>query len=309
MTDSPTGRYKIGSLSRLTGLKPELLRAWQRRFSLFEPERTEGSHRLYTADDLRLALHVKDLLAEGLSIGAVASRGRASLLEEAWARVGEPGQGAVAPTDLPAELEALKDEVLRCAVALDPRGLRAALDRAQAIASPEEFLTGVFRPAAVALGELWAGGECSVAGEHLASAMLRERLLGLVRRVAPPPGRAAPEVLVACAPDDYHENGGLCTAVRLAELGWRVTWLGAATPMADLDQACRTRRPHAVYVSSTLPDTFAGCRDALLAFARRWQGAFDLVVGGGGVPASDPDLEAAGVRLSRGWTPPVTPIG
>ena len=71
------GRFKIGALSRITGLKPELLRAWQRRFQLFEPERTQGGQRLYTPDDLRVAVYVRDLLARGRSIGAVPPPGPA----------------------------------------------------------------------------------------------------------------------------------------------------------------------------------------------------------------------------------------
>ena len=137
--------------------------------------------------------------------------------------------------------------------------------------------------------------------------MVRERLLRLLSDGSPPPGRAAPEALVACAPDDFHENGALTVAVRLVALGWRVTWLGAATPLGDLDKACRTRRPHAVLVSATTDASFAACREGLLAFARRWAGAFELRVGGGGTPEQDDELADAGVQLSRHWSPPKTP--
>ena len=304
-------RYKIGTLSRLSGLKPELLRAWQRRFQLFEPERTDGSHRLYTPDDLHLALYLRELVGSGRSIGALANRGRAALLAEA--RVQLPDLATAALRSPPAAVrstdEALADlcaQVVGSAVDIDRAKLELALDRSLESCSAEQFITQVVHPASGRIGELWEQGRCSVAGEHLASAMMRDRLLRLVRAGAPPLGRAVPEALVACAPDDFHENGALTVAVRLVGLGWRVTWLGAATPVADLDKACRSRRPHGVFVSATLPSCFGACRKALLAFARRWEGAFALHVGGRGVPEDDSELTAVCALVSQRWRPPRT---
>ena len=323
MSDPETGRYKIGSLSRITGLKPELLRAWQRRFSLFEPERTEGHQRLFTPDDLRIAVHVRDLLASGRSIGAVARRGRAELLSEARALHPELGNRALEPISFPppargpapvpvtdpSEWRTLVDELVAGAIAIDPVRVTAALDRAFAHEPGEPVLSQLVEPAMQRIGDLWQRGECSVAGEHLVATAVRERLGMLIAASAPPVGGAAPEALVACAPDDPHENGALVVAARMVWGGWRVTWLGPALPIADLDKACRSIRPHAVYVSATLPDCFEAARPALLAFARRWRGAFELVVGGQGVPPEDPELTEAGARVSARWIPPARPEG
>lgn len=78
-----SGRYKMGTISELTGFKPELLRAWERRYKLLEPVRTEGGHRLYTDDDLLVLRHVRQAVDAGRSIGELAGGGRASLLAEA----------------------------------------------------------------------------------------------------------------------------------------------------------------------------------------------------------------------------------
>ncbi len=310
MDSEQAGRYKMGTLSRMTGLKPELLRAWQRRFGLFEPRRTEGGHRLYTPDDLRLALHLRDLVDSGRSIGELASRGRAALLAEAIRGAPTPGPSPQAPPPVPAveedgvDVAAIVAQIVRGAVSIDAARVGDALDRGLRGLPLERFLQDVVKPASVEIGDLWERGACSVAGEHLASALIRERLASALSDAGPPEGGTAPEVVVACAPDDYHENGALVVAVRLATLGWRVTWLGGATPAADLDQTCRLRRPHAVYISCTLPGCFTGSRDALLAFARRWQGAFQIVVGGQGAPEHDAAFAEAGARISPRWLPP-----
>ena len=55
---------RIGELSRRSGVSPELLRAWERRYGLLRPGRSEGGLRLYSAGDLeRVADEVTDQVA------------------------------------------------------------------------------------------------------------------------------------------------------------------------------------------------------------------------------------------------------
>ena len=76
------GHYKIGTLAKRTGFSHAVLRAWERRFGLLEPERGEGGHRLYTDDDLRVLQRVRMLIDEGRSIGEIARPGRNGLLAQ-----------------------------------------------------------------------------------------------------------------------------------------------------------------------------------------------------------------------------------
>ncbi len=74
-----TGRYRIGAVSRITGVPPETLRAWERRYGAVEPGRTEAGFRLYSEDDLeRLAL-IKRLSDRGNAVGSIAALDREEL--------------------------------------------------------------------------------------------------------------------------------------------------------------------------------------------------------------------------------------
>jgi DNA-binding transcriptional MerR regulator len=65
--------YRIGAVSRLTGIPAETLRVWERRYGVVVPGRAEGRFRLYTRDDIgRLAL-IKQLVDAGNAIGSIAS--------------------------------------------------------------------------------------------------------------------------------------------------------------------------------------------------------------------------------------------
>jgi DNA-binding transcriptional MerR regulator len=81
--------HKIRTISERTGFSPGLLRAWERRYRLLEPVRLEGGHRLYSDEDLRILMRIRDLLDEGRSIGELAALGREALLAQAPGR-GEP---------------------------------------------------------------------------------------------------------------------------------------------------------------------------------------------------------------------------
>src|SRR5205085_2625955 len=84
--------FRIRSASRLTGLSPEVIRAWERRYALLSPQRTDGGYRVYTADDLDVLRGAKSLVSAGQSIGDVARLPRDRLLAE--------GRSAVTPGPL-----------------------------------------------------------------------------------------------------------------------------------------------------------------------------------------------------------------
>ena len=61
--------YRIGEVSRLTSLKPFVLRYWETEFPMLEPVKGPSGHRLYRQEDVELVLRIKRLLYdEGFTI-------------------------------------------------------------------------------------------------------------------------------------------------------------------------------------------------------------------------------------------------
>ncbi len=65
--------YRIGKVSKLTGISSDTLRIWERRYAAVVPVRTEAGGRLYTADDIARLKLIKNLVDGGDSIGNVAT--------------------------------------------------------------------------------------------------------------------------------------------------------------------------------------------------------------------------------------------
>jgi DNA-binding transcriptional MerR regulator len=56
--------YRIGEVSRITGLKPHVLRYWESEFKVIKPYKAGSLQRLYRRKDLDLILKIKKLLYE-----------------------------------------------------------------------------------------------------------------------------------------------------------------------------------------------------------------------------------------------------
>ena len=63
--------YSIGEFARLCGITATTLRAWQRRYGLLKPLRTDGGHRLYSDADVQEALKIIDWVKKGVPVSQV----------------------------------------------------------------------------------------------------------------------------------------------------------------------------------------------------------------------------------------------
>lgn len=290
---SSPGRYKMGTFARKTGLSAALLRAWERRHGLLDPERLESGHRLYTDVDLRVIEEVKQQLDAGRSIGEIALQGREALLSDAAAEADQEGEQAGYDEVC---LEPLRRNVVRAARELDGDLLRRSLDEAFARLSPRMAIEQVVEPAARDIGQGWKDGEISVAGEHLVSSHLMFRLRHLVEATNDL-GRERRPVLCACLPEETHEIGLLVVALRLASSGYHLVYLGAMVPLPDLALATERINPRAVCLSVTNAALLDKHAEDLAAYARRWGDSLGVHVGGIGVNGVQTALDQADVTL------------
>jgi len=61
--------YRIGEVSRLSDLKPFVLRYWETEFPMLEPVKSPSGHRMYRQQDVDMVFKIKRLLYdEGFTI-------------------------------------------------------------------------------------------------------------------------------------------------------------------------------------------------------------------------------------------------
>jgi MerR family transcriptional regulator, light-induced transcriptional regulator len=275
----------IGQLAQRVGISADVLRAWERRYALLTPHRTEAGYRLYSPDDVRLVQRVVALRDQGLGTGQAVVAARAT-------RASDPDPTA------PDRVQALA----RAVRVFDEEGLESAVEAAFASLGIAGTLRDVVLPYLAQLGDQWAAGDVSVAHEHFASQCIR-RLVAQRESAPPPSGR--PVALLATPPGERHDLGLLCFALLLGQVGWATRFIGADTPMASLQLSCQAVRPDAVVLSATREGVFLSRSAGLRRLAHEWplalggRGATDVVADELGAFALPADIVAAVPALEQ----------
>jgi DNA-binding transcriptional MerR regulator len=274
-----TPLLRIGELARRAGIAPATLRAWERRYGIVEPTRTEAGYRLYSEDDERRLRRMIELITRGAAPAEAAARVSAEADEN-----GAGGEGGALDS------AALRDELFTALHGYDGPAAHRAIDRAIAAYSVEALLAEIVLPVLRRIGDTWSRAETSVAQEHFASSLIRGRLMALSRGWG---AGAGPLALLACPAGEEHDLGLVAFGLVLSERGWRVALLGSDTPLEELSQTAERLRPTVLVLALTTP----AAAERIEAQTLRGLSAPLLVAGA----AAD---EALGARLGARLLPP-----
>ncbi|MGE5223650.1 MAG: MerR family transcriptional regulator [Omnitrophica WOR_2 bacterium] len=240
--------YNIGVVSRITGISMATLRAWERRYHFPEAERSAGGHRLYTEKDILRLRWVKDRIAEGMQTSqAIHALHRQ---EERGHEYFEAGSTPIEHRPALVSTKPLLSEFQnRLIEALINRQLERAdqvMGEALASSTPEDLILQIIGPTMAKIGDAWEQKEISVATEHFATNYLRQRLLMWMLN-GPPPLAKTPVVL-ACAPNEWHEGSLLILGALLRRRRIPIIYLGQAVPLSDLAAFIHDLKPALVVI-------------------------------------------------------------
>lgn len=290
-TDRPSSsapRHPIGVVARRTGLKPDLIRAWERRYGAVEPGRTDTRRRFYSDADIERLLLLRRVVSTGRGISQVAGLSK----EELEALV-EPeaatAHGAAGPAHLAAAAEdgdLAETYLARCLAAtqrLDVREMELQIERASVAFSRINLLEKVLVPLMQRIGDLWHQGTLRPLHEHMASAVVRS-FLGAMHG-SHQPELSAPRLVVTTPSRQHHELGALIAAATAAGEGWQVTYLGPELPPEEIAAAALQQGARVVALSLTYPPDDPLLVDDLRRLRRLLGSRTSLVVGGRAAPA------------------------
>lgn len=256
-------QWRIKEFAARTGVPEATLRAWERRYELLTPTRTDGGYRLYSADDERRVLAMTAHMSRGVAAAEAA--------QAALAEVEPVGDVSSDPAEL---VEALLDAVTAYDASAVDRLLAGAFVLGRAVAIAE-----VLMPALHEIGERWAASTMTVAHEHFASHLVERRLMQQTAAWASGEG---PLALLACPSGERHTLALLSFGVALGERGWRIAYLGADTPLMHVADAATRLQPDAIVLSAREPEHLT-THPALITTLRK--GYRTLIAGPGATSA------------------------
>jgi MerR family transcriptional regulator, light-induced transcriptional regulator len=299
--------YTVKRAAELTGITPDTLRSWERRYGIVCPPRSEGGYRLYDDRALRRLAAMQALVSTGWSPQQAADHVLAE--EHAATDVPRPGEA-------PDDGETLGDltALTRAGVAFDGAALQRALDEGFALGSFELVVDRWLMPSLHVLGDGWRTGRITVAGEHFVSASVARRLAAAYEAAGQPAGA---RVLVGLARDSRHELGVLAFATALRRAGADVVYVGADLPATSWPEAAEAHDAVAAVVGVPTAEDVPAVREVVAELGSRAP-RVRLFLGGsrqtavdGGEPLGHRIAEAAHHLVATlGPTPPAgTAIG
>jgi DNA-binding transcriptional MerR regulator/methylmalonyl-CoA mutase cobalamin-binding subunit len=294
---SDEAKYRVGMVSKLTGLSTHTLRMWEKRYAAVTPQRTEAGGRLYTDADVERLRLLHGLVERGHSIGGIAKLPDVDLRQISAAF---PPPSSEAPSH---HLPELRERVMAAVERLEVNDAEQMLSRAALSTEPVEFLKQIVGPLLVEVGERWENGELRIAHEHACSTVMRGLLFSLMRLY--PATDARRRVVVATPADEDHELGALMVAMLAAMHGWSVLYLGPNLPAEEIAYAVADTDAELLMISVTNLDDEAS-RNELAAIERAVPKEVRIMAGGraaatkpGSRVAVEQDLQVLANALSR----------
>ena len=262
MTLNTTPTYNLKVVVQETSIKPDTLRAWERRYGLPEPERTKGRHRLYSDYDIAIIKWLMVRQEEGLSI---------SRAVKLWRNLEETGQNpfndlmpphittqstqkhsTIVPTSVNtlsgSSVEDLRKAWVESCLQFNEAGADAVLAQAFAFYPAKMVVLELLQKGLAHIGELWYQNKATVQQEHFASALAMRRLNTLVS-AAPAPTRPG-KIIVACPADEHHVFAPLFLTLMLRYQGWETIYLGANVPRNYLENTIATAKPDLIIMTA-----------------------------------------------------------
>lgn len=233
----------IAAVERDTGLPKDTLRVWERRYGFPAPERDAQGERMYPHEQVLRLRVLKRLLDQGHRPGALMRMSG----DELAVLLSRPGRAGAAAAMAAAPADRRVGELAGLVAGQQTEALRAALSQALGALGLRALVLQVLAPLTTEVGEAWARGEVSVAGEHLYAEVVQ-----LVLRAAfasLPPGGRPPRVLLATLPGEQHALGLLMAQALLATEGCATVSLGTQVPVPDIAQAARSQQADVVALS------------------------------------------------------------
>ena len=257
---SKTPVYNLKAVLQETGLKADVLRAWERRYGLPNPGRTDGGHRLYSDHDVALIKWLIKRQAEGLSIS------RAAGLWNESAAAGTDLLGQTEPVHqaedevftIPngsSQLSDLRDAWLASSLAFNEQSAENYLNQAFSMYPAELVCIEVLQKGISEVGRLWHIGEVTVQQEHYITAMAQRRIDAIL--LASPSPTRMHTIIVGCPANEWHSFTPLMITLFLRRRGYNVIYLGPNVPTERFIESMTQIKPSLVILSAQMLNSAA----------------------------------------------------
>lgn len=235
------GIYTIQQVSDVTGLSKQVIRKWEERYELVQPERLENGYRIYSENDVNALLRVKILSEKGYSIKrAVEMLEKETEKVESYFEVEQP------------KIQNFNDYVIRLlekGTYCDEIEINLILQQAYHQLGLNLFINKVIVPFLEEIGERWEREEWDEYQEAVSSMCVRDYLIQIRRTFQV--RQDAPLVIGACLPEEHHELPMHIILLQFMLQGWKTVLIGSSPAPGAIESLVQKLKPSIVLLSAT----------------------------------------------------------
>lgn len=232
------GLFPIGTVSNMTGVNSVTLRAWERRYGLIVPTRTESGHRMYSEEDIERIKLILQLIDEGIAI---------SRINEALEIARED---QMASEDDTTHWNRYQEEMLRGVNNFDESLLDSVYNEAMSLYPVDVVTKQLLLPLLEKLGKRWMKISTGVAEEHFFSVFMRNKLGARFHHQNRK--NQGPRLIAACLPGEQHEFGLMLFTLAAHARGYQIVLLGADMPIQQLAEVVHRSNSDGIVLSGSI---------------------------------------------------------
>lgn len=250
-----SSRYLMSTVVKRSGVKADLIRAWERRYQAVTPARTEGGHRVYSDLDIARLKLLNRATSEGHSISRIAHLSLEELHtllldDQSPSPPAAIKAGPVYNTDHRELADAYIEKCYAAMLAFDAKAIESHFENAVVELGAQMFMENLLTPLLKRIGDDWKAGQLRPAHEHMTTAVVRSMVY--ILRSNYEPAEAAPRLVISTPIGQQHELGALIAALIAEFKGWHITYLGPNLPAEEIAFAVKSTNANAVAISITV---------------------------------------------------------
>ena len=222
--DRVKSNFSIKNLEHLSGIKAHTIRIWEKRYNLFEPERTDTNIRLYNLENLQKLLNVTLLNNNGYKISKIASLSQQEINEN------------VHKLTINKNADDWSLGLFKLAmINFDQRLFTKTFNDLLEQFSFSEIFKNVFVPLMNELGVLWQTNSISPSHEHFITSLVKQKIHAMCENLQQNSTRRTDRRFVLFLPDnEIHELGLLYLQYEVLNNGFQCVFLGQSVPIESL---------------------------------------------------------------------------
>lgn len=273
-------KFPIKVVSQMTGLSVHVIRAWEKRYHVVEPDRTDTNRRLYSEEEIEKLSLLNDASHLGHNIGSLAKLSLSelkNLLSKEKISLPE-NKRSLKSFNANISADEIISECIEAVRNYDAKKLESFLLNASVMLTQPILIEEVVIPLVYRIGDMWHNGELRVANEHLASSVIRSFLFNVLESYS---FKNSSPVLVSATPHGQeHELGALIAAVVAASSGWKVIYLGVNLPAEEIGAVVSYLNARVVALSLVYPSDDPGLPKELKKLKQILSSNVSIIAGG-----------------------------